>query len=222
MIEINLLPVEYRPKAAPKFSMPEIPIKKTLVTATGIVIGVQILAGAFAAYQTFELTGVKSQIAKLGAEGEGVAKEKAEMSRIGERLSKTVSMTQRKFYWSSLLNGLTHSMTKGVWLTGFTVTDMKPSADKAAASESKRPAAPPRILQLDGSVVGSGQETADIGRFLKQLKDDAVFNELFSAIELSNMTQRKVRDYDVYDFSIYCTFKPEKIDKPAKPEKGGA
>ena len=35
MIEINLLPVEHRRKAAPKFTMPEIPIKKTMMTVAG-------------------------------------------------------------------------------------------------------------------------------------------------------------------------------------------
>ncbi len=204
MIQINLLPAEYRPKLPSKFTLPELPIKKSLIAALGILFSLQIAASLFAAYGAFQLLTVKREIRRLETEGAPIEKEKAEIRKIGERLTKTRSMMDRKFYFASLLNGLTQSVTKGVWLTGFTVTELKP-ADGAKKDDKEPPA--PRVLRLDGSVVGPGEETASVGKFLKELKINPMFNELFSSIELSNFVQKKIRDFDVYDFSIYCTFK---------------
>ena len=211
MIQINLLPAEYRPKTPSKFTLPELPIKKSLFTALGVLFALQITASLFAGYEAFQLASVKNEIKRLEGQAAPIAKEKAEIRRIGERLTKTISMMDRKYYWSSLLNGLTQSVTKGVWLTGVALAELKPAeGDK---KDDKTPL--PLVLRLDGSVVGPGEETASIGKFLKELKNNPVFNELFSSIELSNMVQKKVRDFDVYDFSIYCTFK----DQPPPPKE---
>jgi hypothetical protein len=66
-------------------------------------------------------------------------------------------------------------------------------------------------LKLDGSVYAAGQETAFIGKFVKSLKENSFFNDLFSQIDLSNISQRKINEYDVYDFTLFCRFKKEKI-----------
>ena len=213
MIEINLLPAEYRPKAVSKFVLPEIPIKKTLLTVTGMIFVIQVFASLFAVYEVFDLLRVKGQIARLEVTGVQVTKEKADISALASRMIKIRSMTERKYYWASLLNSLTRSMSKGVWLTGFSITSVKPGEIKSAPAAT-------RVLKLDGSVVGPGEETASIGKFIKELKADEVFNDLFSSIELSNMVQKKIRDFDVYDFSIYCAFKSNKVD--ARPEKAAS
>ena len=67
------------------------------------------------------------------------------------------------------------------------------------------------MLKLEGSVTASGQETAFIGKYVKSLKDNATFTELFRDIELSNINQRKIKEFDVYDFVLICKFRKGKI-----------
>ncbi len=200
MIEINLLPPEYRPKAAPKFVMPHLQVKKTFLPVAAVIFGAQLLLSLFAVYMVVDLAIVKAKTARIAEEGSLVAKKKAETVSTLERLRKIESIVQKKYCWSSLLNALSNSTSKGVWLTGFGVLE-SPADDKKSAS---------KVLKLDGSVVGQGEETAFTGKFIKELKANALFASLFSKIELSNLVQKKIRDFDVYDFSIYCTFKPEK------------
>ena len=66
-------------------------------------------------------------------------------------------------------------------------------------------------LKLEGSAYAPGQETAFIGKFMQALKQDALFSELFDDIQLSNINQRKISNYDVYDFVLVCHFKKDKI-----------
>ena len=77
MIEINLLPLEYRPKAGPKFVMPEIQVKKTFVWVAGVIFGAQLLLSFFAVYEWVEFKIVKAQVARLAEQGSVIAKEKA-------------------------------------------------------------------------------------------------------------------------------------------------
>ena len=85
-----------------------------------------------------------------------------------------------------------------------------PKSAGSKSTDTKKTEMNVKILKLDGSTVGQGEETAFTGKFIKGLQSNPVFRELFSDIELSNLTQKKIRDFDVYDFSIYCTFKPNK------------
>ncbi len=202
MIEINLLPVEYRPKAAAKFVMPQLPVKKTFILVAVIVFGAQLLVSLFAVYEVWDLAMVNSRVDQLSVDTGRIAQKKADSAAIGDRLRKLRVVTDKKYRWSELLNSLTRSTTKGIWLTGFSVVDI-PTGDPKSARVS-------RVLKLDGSVVGQGEEAAFTGKYIKELKSDPVFADLFSGIELSNLVQKKIRDFDVYDFSIYCTFKPEK------------
>ena len=68
------------------------------------------------------------------------------------------------------------------------------------------------VMKLEGSCSGgAGQETALIGKYLKSLRDNPYFRELFdSNINLSGMNQRKLGEADVFDFTIYCRFKKVK------------
>ena len=59
--------------------------------------------------------------------------------------------------------------------------------------------------------MGKGEETAYTGKFIKELKANSLFNGLFNDIELSQINQKRIKDFDVYDFVILCTFKKGKI-----------
>jgi len=46
---------------------------------------------------------------------------------------------------------------------------------------------------------------------LKQLKDNPMFNNLFQDIKPTNINQRRIKEYDVYDFMMYCKFRKDKL-----------
>ncbi len=211
MIEINLLPVEYRPKL-PKFVAPQLPVKKTFILLASIFLLAQLGVSIFTVFQVTRLRLLKNQVEVLEKESKEIASKKKEISAYAKRFRVFADIAQRNFYWSSLLNELTRTMTKGVWLTGFGIKD--------GSSEKDGKQVPTKVLKLDGSVVGQGEETAFTGKYIRELKSNAMFTQLFSSIELSNLVQKKIREVDVYDFSIYCTMKPvkEKKKKEAKKE----
>lgn len=228
MIEINLLPEELRKKESVKLALPSIPAlpKKTVLFAIAAVLGLQVLLTAFAFFQKGEVIAVKNEIAVLKESSKGIAAQKIETTQMRTRLTQIDQMLRRKFFWSSLLSALTDSVIKGVWLTELSITegnaspmikknelDVPPgrtdaAAQRRAASAGPRTGAkPPKMLKLEGSVVGPGEETALIGKFIKKLKSNKLFETLFAEIEPANINQRKIREFDVYDFTIGCMFK---------------
>lgn len=211
MIEINLLPEELRKKETVKITMPDIPIKKTLFLTAGAVVGVQLLFTLFTVYLRFDHGRLEGRIASLKESGKEILAQKAETAAIFTRLREIRSVTGRKFNWASLLAATTNSMTKGVWLRALFVTGEEPKKTGAPAMETDKKTGGERYLVLEGSAVGQGQETAFIGKFLKQLKEDPLYAELFSEIKPYNINQRRLKDVDVYDFMIYCKFKKDKL-----------
>ncbi len=208
MIEINLLPEELRKKEKIKLDLPEVPVFKILSTVLIVVISAQILLSTFAVYQKIEFIRTKKAVEKLINEDREIAARKAETLAMSNDLKEIKAMTERKFLWAVLLNALSDSMTKGVWLRSLSVATLaanEPTSKKKGGKVQKR-----RILNLEGSVIGSGQETAIIGKFIQQLKESPRFGEWFEDIKLSAINQKKIKDFDVYDFVLIGIFKREK------------
>ena len=217
MIEISLLPEELRKKERIKVAMPEIPIKKTLFISLGVLVSFQLLFTLFTFFLYTQEISLTKNVVSLKESSKDVIAQKEEAEAIYNRLKEIRSVVSRKFYWSELLSSVSNSATKGVWLRNLSVTDQgpKPSgSDKAStepqSSDKDKKAAKDMYLVLEGSAVGQGQETAFIGKYLKQLKETPYFTELFSEIKPNNINQRRFKDFDVYDFTIHCKFRKEK------------
>ncbi len=210
MIEVNLLPEELRKKEAPKFVLPEMPNVRTLFIALVVFFGAQVLLIIFAVFQGIEFSSVKKSVAALTEQNKTIILQKSEIAAMRSELKRIKSLTEKKLFWSSLLNALSDSMTKGVWLRKLSVTEELRKATPPAGKGS-RSSKMVRTLSLEGSIISPGQETAYIGKFIKELKSHPVFNELFDQIELSNIHQKKIKEFDVYDFVLACVFKKERF-----------
>jgi len=211
MIEINLLPEEFKKKEPVKFALPEVPIRKTLTVFLGIFFGLQGILTAYTWYQKLELFKFSNEVVRLTAQTKETAQWKTETAFSQNRLKEADLVRRRNFLWTVLLNEISDSMTKGVWLRDFSVQEGQEAQvvkknKKAAASSQKV-----RYLKLEGSVIGPGQETAYIGKFLKELKDRKKLSGLFDTIEISNINQKKIKDFDVYDFTVVCVFKRDRF-----------
>ena len=217
MILINLLPPELRKKESSKIVLPDIPIKKTLITAAAGVLALQVLLTLAALFFVWRDSAMQSEIDRLSADIKETRSLKSQTVSAQNKLKDIHGLTDKKFYWSSLLNAVSDSITKGVWLRSLSLGEVPeeapaaPSAKKSSVKKAPAAGQMTRVLQLEGSVAASGQETAFIGKYVKSLKENAYFSELFRDIELSNINQRKVKDFDVYDFVLLCKFRKDKI-----------
>ncbi len=195
MIEINLLPEELRKKEERVNLLAELPIKRGAIVCVIAFFGLQILATIGAFYLSVHFNWIKAEVAKLNELNKDIIAQKASTALIKRKIQQADAAAKRPFLWSSFLNALSDATTKGVWLTKFSITnDGKISH-----------------LRLDGSVVGKGEETAYTGKFIKELKTNPFFKGLFDEIELETMNQKRIKDFDVYDFVILCTFKKGKL-----------
>lgn len=249
MILINLLPPELRRKETPKFVLPEIPVQKTLLVLAAAVLVLQILLSIVALFYSTRYKIAQNETAKLSVKLESVRQAKKKISVAGKKMQDIRTLTEKKFYWTLILNEISMTATRGIWLRSLSVEEMdvpKPVKEVAAPKEKtgkttkekmekkkpeetkdskKKPAGKSSstkknaaemetysVMKLEGSCSGgAGQETALIGKYLKSLRDNAYFRELFdSNINLSGMNQRKLGEADVFDFIIYCRFKKEK------------
>lgn len=212
MITINLLPEDLR--VTVKSSMfPKISPKKALVLFLGAFFALQVFLTFFSVIKQIELAHVRHELMVFKKQNVDLIKKKSDIDHSRAQLKQFQQMTNRRFYWSRLLNELSDSVTKGIWLrtASFDQSDISPlTTRQSQPALSKGSAAAPdktQYFKLDGSVVAKGQETAFIGRFIKELKSNTLFIELFDEIELTNINQKKIKDVDVYDFTVICVFK---------------
>lgn len=209
IIQTNLLPEELRKKERLKLSLPEVPVNQALTIFFGAFFVIQASLSAFAFYQKGNLGHVKARTLELKSQTRDVALHKAEIASHRARSNEIASLTARRYYWTQLLNTLSDSVTKGIWLTALAIEDGE-AQGVVPGPRARKPEGPRfRALRLDGSAVGQGQETAYIGKFIKELKEHPFLSELFSDVKLQNINQKKVRETDVYDFTLTCLFKPE-------------
>ncbi len=216
MITINLLPQELRRKEAPKIVMPEIPIKKTLIIAAIVFFGCQALFTLAAGFVALRTTATTAAMRSLLEKNQDLQQIKSKSEKMQAQIKELKAVTSRNFSWAALLSALSNSVTKGVWLRSLLVEEQEVAAPPPQTPAKPGPAkAPPpparvRVLKLEGSVIASGQETAYIGKFLQSLKQNEMLAGLFDSIELSSMNQRRVKEFDVFDFMILCKFKKDK------------
>lgn len=199
--------------------LPEIPILKILPIVVAVFFALLLLFVLIAGIQGIQYKAAQASMADLTKRHSEMIKQKNETAEAAKKLQQLESMAGRKFYWWKMLNALTDSMTKGVWLRELSLVEMKPTVSVAAPAstdpKAPKPKAPGKewFLKLQGSTVAQGQETAYVGKFIKELKDDEVFSTFFDGVELADMNQRKIREYDVYDFVLLCKFKKGMMGK---------
>lgn len=220
MIELNLLPEDRRKKDTVKFVMPDIPIKRTLLWVFGVFCGIQVLMALIAVFFTFQMNAIRRESAALKVEYKDLLVKKDEIATMKLRFRELQQLTVAPLSWTQLLNALTDSTTKGIWFRSISIGEGDVVKAAPAGGKAKKAAAAPasvsaKHLKIDGSVVAPGQETAFIGKFIQELKNNPYLTTLFDSIDFSTMNQKKIREYDVFDFVLICAFK-RTILEPAK------
>ena len=221
MIELNLLPPEFRKKKRKKIELPKLPIIPFAALIFGILIVLQI-----------SLLGIifllKTQEARLDKKWEEIAPKKIEMDRlkkeIGDINNKTDAINElvkERVLWSGILNEISSSITPSIWLTSLSYdektekTEVKKAAEKSAGKKSRKKQTyetrDVRTLLISGNATGRGEEApAYIARFINALKNNKTFSVYFREVEPVSMKKIQMAGEEVMDFTILCTFKEEK------------
>src|SRR6185295_10168216 len=157
-----------------KIVLPEIPIKKTLIIAGLSLLALLLLLSAMTLFFSWRSSSMRRQIELLNGDLQETRRIKTQTKVALDKLKDIRALTDKKFYWASLLNAVSDSVTRGVWLTSLSLgevveetprrssgtakagsekrSDKKQDkkTEKAAVSEGSM-----KVLRLEGSVLAS-------------------------------------------------------------------
>lgn len=224
MIEINLLPQEYR-KKEPRFkgvdlsqlNLQSIPVMYIVVVVVGSLLVAQ--GGLF----LLSLYG-KAQVSALTKKYENIRPQKqkfddlrAKAAATKKKISAIDELMGKRSNWAGMLNDLSESMTPGIWLVNLSYDEKvtEKLIPRTVPKNSSGGALPPvrqvslaRNLTISGYAAGAGEQGAAlVGKFIKSMKDNQALSEEFSDITLGSIKSEKVEDQDVMNFKITCMFK---------------
>lgn len=207
MIELNLLPEEYRKKKK-KLELPEVPIIPLAAALVGGLLLFHFLLGGL-------ILICKGRLSSLDETWRGLAPKKAEIDAIKLEIKTTAKknsaiekLIEKRLRWARLLNELGDTLSANIWLTGLVYKEPAGMASKSIAPAGGINA---RTLLISGSAEARGEEaTRDIARFIKALKANGNFFKNFDDIELVSIKKGAIAGNDLMNFTLICRFKPEK------------
>ena len=185
MIEINLLPEELRRKERLKlpkeFYIIALSILSFLIilhATTGVMI-------KWKRYRVVKLTRRWTELTPLKKEIDIV---KQELADLNQRVGGIDQLMIKRFLWSGKLNQLSDLIAPGIWLRELSLMPHVKSKDL------------PPTLTLKGSVISRhGEETAVVGKFMANLKNNKGFSGDFDKIELKSIQRRKIKDAEIME-----------------------
>lgn len=191
MIEVNLLPEELR-KGRKKIELPKIEFMPFIIGALIFILSLQIIFAATLKVKRISLRRLEARWVRLEAEERELSDLKRQINSLNNKIISVEGIRKNRILWAKKMNDLSDSMIQGIWLTEL-------SLEESGGQ---------KYLSIMGAVSSYGKdEAAVIGKFMKSLKDNKAFFEDFSEIKLGTMQQRKLKDFEIMDFSITCYFK---------------
>jgi len=191
MIEINLLPEEIRKKNKPAFKI-DIEMGKVKFIAAGIVLGLISLLILFSIGSCVR----KKQILNLMAKKQTLSSQSSEIEIIDKNINalntKIALLNQivsRDFLWAAKLNQLSDLILPGIWFTRLYII----------SNDS---------MVIEGSAISKQEEAvALVGKFIRKIKEDAVFFDSFENIKLESVQRKSTEGKDIVDFKIVVYLK---------------
>lgn len=200
MVQINLLPAAAKKKQRIKaeLTIKVAPLIFVLAGVILIVIAVWTILGIQLLGKQRELARLDKQLKAFQGGLQNLDQLTQDKKQAQEKLEFLDSNLKREVFWAKNLNRLNNLVPLGIWLKKVSLETRKEEHLKKYAS-----------LSIDGSAVSvQGEEMIDlIGGFMSVLKKDEVFSEQFSEIKLISSRRKKIGNFDVMDFNLYCQFR---------------
>jgi Tfp pilus assembly protein PilN len=210
MIEINLVPEEYKKRKK----------KKVLVLPKGLVFFISLwIFGLFIMLGLLLNMSVESKRARV----EKLEKEwsilqpkkiqletlKSETAALEGELNTLKKVLYKKFLWSEKLNSLSDNVSDGMWFTNLSIGAIEEAFGTVSPELPKNAI---RSVIIEGRIYSTTSGEVDsINRLIKNLKGDKDFFKDFKDIELKSVEAKKIADKDVKDFIIVLSLKEEDV-----------
>ena len=229
MIEINLLPKDYR-KRSFDFSL-----GKTGIYAIAGAVGVVLMLVAVTFYQSHQLSELDDNIAK--------AKQRAAMlqkdiqlvdalievkSKINVRMQAVESLDRHRSAYVRILEDVARNVPEFIWLARFEedkTAAPKPETDKTADGEVKEPVEPV-VANAKHMVVEGYAFTLNA---LAKLMINMMRSDYFDEVELVSTEEKKLEKHEAYNFVLTTNMHfisdeelRQQIAAAAKPAKSGS
>ena len=230
MIEINLLPEEYRKKDTQakrmdlaKFNVQNLPLFKIAGAALAVMVAVPVLLFFIGLYARAHLSSTEKRYNQMVPAKKEADALKSEIEMVNKKTKAIDELMVKRFIWARKLNDLSDSVTPGIWLTELSYSEKltdRPAVIGIKNLKNKGQNEPAKIVMekvmmkyliISGYASGMGEDgTAAVGKFIKSLKDSSAFYSDFSGIELGAIKTDRNEDQEVMSFKITCMFKEMK------------
>lgn len=120
MIEINLLPAEFRKKEKKDkkdSKMPELPYLRMFIIFFIGLVAVEVLLFFFLLYQGQRSKELHMEAKHLAPDFERIKKIKLDTARTEAMQARLTELTTQPFHWTMLLAAISESVTEDIWLT---------------------------------------------------------------------------------------------------------
>lgn len=202
MIEINLLPEKLRVKKKQALALPALPVIPIVIGVIGFLIVLQLILAVLVQAKKAVFNSLNGKYSSISASHVQAATLENDLKNLSYKIDTVEKLSASRFKVSKKLNDLSDLTVPGVWLRSIDIRKGESPSEPGVLREA---------LVIEGSSTVSGEkEDGSIGRFVNSLKESAPFSEDFSEIELTRVERKKIRNTEVMDFIVICTFKKGK------------
>lgn len=199
MIEINLLPEKLRVKKKQALALPALPVIPIVIGVIGFLIALQLILAVLVQAKKAVFNSLNGKYSSISASHVQAATLENNLKNLSYKIDTVEKLLTSRFKVSKKLNDLSDLTVSGVWLRSIDIRKGESPSEPGVLREA---------LVIEGSSTVSGEkEDGSIGRFVNSLKENAPFSEDFSEIELTRVERKKIRNTEVMDFIVICTFK---------------
>ncbi len=204
MIEINLLPAEY--KALRKTSGKSIPMNLILISINAVLLAVLLIVSGMNLSKTLTLNALNTRLQGLAPEQQKIITLQRKIQSLKSTNALFSPFVDNRFLWSKKLYFLDDLLWPGIWLRSISLERkiINPMFDVNVPGNAIN------HLKIMATVVSlTNDEMGTVGKLIRRLKTSDDFFREFSNIELEGVISRSIASVEVMDFTLLCLFKPE-------------
>jgi len=184
VIEINLLPPEYKEKIKKEQARPPIYIF-FLLLAILILLFLNLTLGVFFLFKGIQKGTISFQWNAMKSQRQEVERFKEKYETVTQDSRFIQQFLNKRLNWAEKLNQLSLDLPAGIWFASITYNKQN-------------------RFTLEGSTVSLQKNEVElINNFLENLKKDQTFFKDFKRLDLGPLRRREIKSYDVVDFVFF-------------------
>ena len=202
MIEINLLPKEFRKKKKRPEQTLKIPVIPIAIGTAGVLVITHVLLLFILANRENFLKTLESRWEQMQPQREKTEKISRQITALEKKAVAVREIAKPDLDWSELLTGLNQAVISNVWLSDFQLKFQGRRGKKQTIDDQ------PVSLDLTGFALGKSEVATNlVAKFINSLKKNKRFSIYFTEIELEDMRNIEIDGEEVMVFNIGCRFK---------------